>query len=261
MLLSIEAAIPHNAMIIDVIAAGYLARCTDGQGPDIVGLEVHALQLSEEVGCPRCGEQVRLQLARIRASSGDLAGAHELLDGWSRRDAAPTVHQWFNWANALVLGLEGDTDRALAIIATLDDELAGGEAELDRLWLRLDRAAVLARTDKDAAIRALQDLASHGELLGATNVVAVAHRGMRALGARPWRRSRQSKLELSERERAVADLLATGATNPEIAQVLFLSRKTVERHVSNVIAKLGVRNRAEVAAQHSKAAALAADPR
>jgi DNA-binding NarL/FixJ family response regulator len=44
-------------------------------------------------------------------------------------------------------------------------------------------------------------------------------------------------------------LIAGGASNPEIARRLFLSRKTVERHVSNVLRKTGVRNRAELAAR------------
>jgi DNA-binding NarL/FixJ family response regulator len=55
--------------------------------------------------------------------------------------------------------------------------------------------------------------------------------------------------ELTEREHEIVRLIAGGASNPEIAQQLFLSRKTVERHVSNVLRKVGVRNRAELAAR------------
>jgi DNA-binding NarL/FixJ family response regulator len=42
-------------------------------------------------------------------------------------------------------------------------------------------------------------------------------------------------------------MVSAGASNPEIAAALFLSRKTIERHVSNILAKLGLRNRAELA--------------
>jgi DNA-binding NarL/FixJ family response regulator len=47
----------------------------------------------------------------------------------------------------------------------------------------------------------------------------------------------------------VAELVATGATNREIGERLFLSEKTVETHLSSVFRKLSVRSRAEVAAR------------
>ncbi len=50
---------------------------------------------------------------------------------------------------------------------------------------------------------------------------------------------------LSEREREVLDLVATGATNPEIARSLHLSPHTVKEHTSALYRKLSVRNRAE----------------
>ena len=50
---------------------------------------------------------------------------------------------------------------------------------------------------------------------------------------------------LSSREREVLELIATGATNGEIAAQLFLSPHTVKEHTSALYRKLGVRNRAE----------------
>jgi DNA-binding NarL/FixJ family response regulator len=51
--------------------------------------------------------------------------------------------------------------------------------------------------------------------------------------------------ELTEREREILELIAAGRSNPEITSSLVLSPKTVRNHVSNIFAKLQVRDRAE----------------
>ena len=53
---------------------------------------------------------------------------------------------------------------------------------------------------------------------------------------------------LTDREREVLDLLVQARTNRQIAGRLYISEKTVSVHVSNILAKLGVRSRAEAAA-------------
>ena len=59
------------------------------------------------------------------------------------------------------------------------------------------------------------------------------------------RHDRTSTLGLSERERTVLELMASGLTNPEIAEALHLSKHTVKEHTSGLYRKLGVRNRTE----------------
>ncbi|TFC06462.1 response regulator transcription factor [Cryobacterium mannosilyticum] len=57
---------------------------------------------------------------------------------------------------------------------------------------------------------------------------------------------------LSPREAEVAELVGAGMTNREVAHRLFLSERTVENHVSNILQRLGLPNRAAVAAWVSR---------
>jgi DNA-binding CsgD family transcriptional regulator len=91
----------------------------------------------------------------------------------------------------------------------------------------------------------LADLADSFDKLGATRDAARCRHLSRSSGAiQHSRRGRRGYgNDLSPRERDVARLVASGATNREIAEVLFLSRRTVEQHVANVLRKLNLPSR------------------
>jgi two-component system NarL family response regulator len=76
------------------------------------------------------------------------------------------------------------------------------------------------------------------------------HRG-ESIGIGTWDES-EVTVALTEREREVLALLATGKSNPQIATELYLSTDTVKTHVRNVFQKLGVANRTQAALEASK---------
>jgi DNA-binding NarL/FixJ family response regulator len=80
---------------------------------------------------------------------------------------------------------------------------------------------------------------------------AAAARELRRAGSKvsagARRAARGGSETLTPREREVAELVAGGSSNKEVAGALFLSEKTVEHHLSRIYAELGVRTRAELA--------------
>ena len=78
---------------------------------------------------------------------------------------------------------------------------------------------------------------------GAERLVSRAREELGAAGARPRRIATTGLAALTVSERRVAELAARGATNPEIAQELFVGPKTVETHLSHAYRKLGLSGR------------------
>jgi len=154
-----------------------------------------------------------------------------------------------------VAGLES------AMTRLRDDAEAEGFA-FNALWTELDMGRLLAAHDRVTAAAAYRRAAERAGRAGATTIERIAEQGLRALGERTWRRGRaidgsDALGALSAREREVAGFVAAGATNAEIATRLFLSPKTVEHHVSNALAKLGLHSRTELAARVGEASRYA----
>ena len=113
--------------------------------------------------------------------------------------------------------------------------------------------ALLGASDEPALREALDIFIG----LGAPPAVAIARRKMRQLGIRsvpagPRAATRGHPLRLTRREHEVLDLICARYTNAEIAAKLFLSRRTVDHHVSAVLSKLDAPNRSAAAEQAAR---------
>ena len=113
-------------------------------------------------------------------------------------------------------------------------------------------AAALARDGliEEAIAMAEDALRSYGEV-GANHDVArarsrLASAGVQVKGHRVSARPATGWGALTRTEETVARQVATGLSNPEVAEILFVSRRTIESHVSHILAKLGLRSRTEL---------------
>ncbi|HEX6404687.1 MAG TPA: helix-turn-helix transcriptional regulator [Pseudonocardiaceae bacterium] len=112
---------------------------------------------------------------------------------------------------------------------------------------RLEMARALSAHSPEIAIAAAKEALEDFERLKAARHADAAGALLRSLGA-PIRTGPKGLGALTKRETEVLQLLGAGLSNPEIGDRLFITRKTVEHHVGNVLSKLGLRNRAEAAA-------------
>jgi DNA-binding CsgD family transcriptional regulator len=129
--------------------------------------------------------------------------------------------------------------------------LAEAAADYERLGLRFDRARSLLclgraqrRVRKWGAARSsLEQAVAAFERLGSGGWVDEARSDLSRVGARRPNPSGQ----LTAAERRVVELAASGRSNKEISQVLYVTVHTVEAHLTHAYAKLGVRSRGQLA--------------
>ena len=165
------------------------------------------------------------------------------------RQVGPEALAWLARAEAEWTRVEGRSDPA-RWAAAADAFGYGYLYEEARCRWRLAEAW-LVEGDREAAAEAAE--AAHeiagrlgaGPLLAA--VEALARRGRLDLGVQPPRQPGDAS-GLTPRELEVLRLVAAGRSNGQIAEALFISRKTASVHVSNILAKLGVHTRTEAAA-------------
>jgi DNA-binding NarL/FixJ family response regulator len=112
---------------------------------------------------------------------------------------------------------------------------------------RLELARALEGLSPDVAVAAAKAALEAFEQQGAARHADAAAALLRSLGA-PVRTGPKGVGALTRRETEVLQLIGIGLSNVEIGERLFITRKTVEHHVGNTLAKLGLRNRAEAAA-------------
>jgi DNA-binding CsgD family transcriptional regulator len=187
-------------------------------------------------GCPRCAAEFHLRAAEARRSTGPTRPLERVYRRWIAGLSAPS------------------SDEAAADLRETLSGLVSFGFRLEEYWLRLDLANAILASDRPGAIEQLRSALRIATDSGAPTEARHADQELRRLGARTWRRGAARRAgattglsALTSRELEIAQAAAVGDSNPEIADRLFLSRRTVEHHLSTIMRKLEVRNRTELA--------------
>ncbi len=125
--------------------------------------------------------------------------------------------------------------------------LEQSEARLEHARVLVDLGAALRRANRRGEAR--ERLRQGFELARRCGSMRLSERAgleLEAAGARPRQPLMSGLASLTGSERRIAAMAAEGMTNPQIAQALFVSLKTVETHLGNAYRKLGVHSRTEL---------------
>ena len=172
----------------------------------------------------------------------------------ARAEACEAVEQARGWGVPAFLGL---TLRVRGLVADRREDLSEAVSQLEGSFARLELAGALV--EHGAALRRANErqasrdpLRRGGDLAqrcGATALARRAREELEATGARSRSLVLSGVESLTASERRVAAMAAEGRTNTEIAQALYVTRKTVETYLRHIFQKLDVSSRRELPAK------------
>jgi DNA-binding NarL/FixJ family response regulator len=233
------------------VASLHLARGRVAQARDT--LERAAARSDDEV--PRVGEMGMIGpllalLVEACLADGDRASADQAaqrLQNVAAAQRGPYLRAAAALARGRVSIATGEGD-ARSVLHEALEGFAEARLPMDLAIAHLVMArAAAADGARDVAVAEAKVALREFERLDAARHVDSTAELLRSLGARVRSGPRRNGA-LTKREEEVLQLIGDGLSNPEIAEQLHIARKTVEHHVGNVLAKLGLRNRAEAVA-------------
>lgn len=233
----------HHHDAVRPLAALHLAR-----GETAVAADLIERALDAGVEAPMAGPLLAL-LVDVHVADGSVdraASASERLSELAGRQSGTYLRA----AAALAKGQVCIASETGDARACLNEALAGfskAQMPMELACSRLELARALTEENPAVAVAEAKAALEAFERLEAARHADAAAALLRALGA-PVRVGPKGLEALTKREAEVLSLLGHGLSNPAIAERLFISRKTVEHHVSRVLAKLSLRSRAEAAA-------------
>ncbi|MCU1428127.1 MAG: LuxR family transcriptional regulator [Actinomycetia bacterium] len=225
------------------LAAIHLARGKTSLASDVLERALHQVDPQSSAAAPLLALLVDVHLAANLID--DAATAAELLADCAARHGSDYLVAAAALARGRVCLAAGNGDPH----ACLRDALAGfsrAQMPVEVAHSRLELASALITDRPEVAIAEARAALEAFDTLQAARHVDAAAAVLRTLGVRTTTATRGGGL-LTKREGEVLDLLGHGLSNPEISDRLFISRKTVEHHVGNILAKLGLRSRGEAA--------------
>jgi DNA-binding CsgD family transcriptional regulator len=253
---SMQGMVDHFRIEIHEALAIWIARQEGARHDAGVERELDAAgDASRAIGCPFCARVLDAVSAEALARIGRVDDATRALAAYEAGYSGPTypARRLLAARARASIAIESESPAALEALDELERAIVEVGKPVEGIWARIDRGHVLRRRgDRYQAIGAYTDAASLAHSIGAAGLERIASRALRELGVRAWRRGAAPRGDgvlavLSHREREIAGLVAAGHSNQEVADTLVLARKTVERHVTNILAKLGARNRTELA--------------